>query len=319
MKNNNQLEKQISPPLLPSSSSTTSNPWYLQNVDDNYKKKYSYNNNNNNNNNDSSSSSSTTIRKYNPLQDELKHTHKKLRHVHNLLQLKTEANLNIMKETSILQTTCAELRNELYIARQTIEKQNDIILKLKEDQLNYQPAGPNATVRLQFTMEKNLELNDIIKDLKAQKETLKVYLAKVDNYSVRVEQENKSMKKQMERLKAIKHVDTQNERHRLDEWKSYVQLMDTKIDKFRNVDKVKQDEIENLTFMLREKHIELDNIRRLTKDTIDTANHTRDEYIVQMKKKNEELENAQRKEKLLTDIIHEHEIKHKNTKIKQTW
>ncbi len=164
MKNNNQLEKQISPPLLPSSSSTTSNPWYLQNVDDNYKKKYSYNNNNNNNNNDSSSSSSTTIRKYNPLQDELKHTHKKLRHVHNLLQLKTEANLNIMKETSILQTTCAELRNELYIARQTIEKQNDIILKLKEDQLNYQPAGPNATVRLQFTMEKNLELNDIIKD-----------------------------------------------------------------------------------------------------------------------------------------------------------
>ena len=119
----------------------------------------------------------------------------------------------------------------------------------------------------------------------------------------------------MERLKAIKHVDTQNERHRLDEWKSYVQLMDTKIDKFRNVDKVKQDEIENLTFMLREKHIELDNIRRLTKDTIDTANHTRDEYIVQMKKKNEELENAQRKEKLLTDIIHEHEIKHKNTKI----
>ena len=315
MKNNNQLEKQISPPLLPSSSSTTSNPWYLQDVEDNYKKKYSYNNNNNNNNNDSSSSSSTTIRKYNPLQDELKHTHKKLRHVHNLLQLKTEANLNIMKETSILQTTCAELRNELYIARQTIEKQNDIILKLKEDQLNYQPAGPNATVRLQFTMEKNLELNDIIKDLKAQKETLKVYLAKVDNYSVRVEQENKSMKKQMERLKAIKHVDTQNERHRLDEWKSYVQLMDTKIDKFRNVDKVKQDEIENLTFMLREKHIELDNIRRLTKDTIDTANHTRDEYIVQMKKKNEELENAQRKEKLLTDIIHEHEIKHKNMKI----
>ena len=44
------------------------------------------------------------------LQDELKHTHKTLRHVHNLLQLKTEANLNIMKETSILQTTYCELR-----------------------------------------------------------------------------------------------------------------------------------------------------------------------------------------------------------------
>ncbi len=270
---------------LPHPSNAANTPWYL--------------------------SPSSTSTEHNPIQAELKYTHQKLRHVHNLLQLKTEESANIMKETFILQKSCAELRDEMYAQQQTIEKQNDIILTLEEEKLNSKPSGLNAALSLQFAIEKNQELNDIIKDLKAQKETLKIYLAKVDNYSVRVERENKSIKKQMERLKAIKQVDTQNERQRLDEWKSYVQLMDTKMDKYKHVDTMKQDEIENLNFMLREKHFELDNTRRLTKSTIETANHTRDTYIVQMKEKNTLLEKHERKEKLLTDQILEVENKNK--------
>ena len=256
-----------------------------------------------------------------PLENELRYTHKKLRHVHEMLQIKTAAHLNLMKESSILQETCAGLRQELHDARKNIQQQNITILNLQEEKLNYKSAGPSTAVSLKFAMEKIQELNDVIKDLKSQKETLKIYLAKVDNYSVRVDKENKSLKKQMERLKAIKQVDTQNERHRLDEWKSYVQTVDTKILKLGNADKRKQDEIENLNFMLREKSLELDNVRRLTKDTIATANDTRNEYIHQMKVKNTAVDEYIRKEAHLLDVIKglEQKLNRESKKVKKSY
>ena len=54
--------------------------------------------------------------------------------------------------------------------------------------------------------------------------------------------------------------------------------------------------------MLREKSLELDNVRRLTKDTIATANDTRNEYIHQMKVKNNAVDEYIRKEAHLLDV-----------------
>ena len=226
-----------------------------------------------------------------------------------------------MKESSILQETCMGLRKELHDARKTIQQQNITMLNLQEEKLNHKSAGPSTAVSLKFAMEKIQELNGIIKELKSQKETLKVYIAKVDNYSVRVEKENKSLKKQMERLKAIKQVDTQNERHRLDEWKSYVQTVDTKILKLGNAEKRKQEAIDNLNFMLREKSLELDNIRRLTKDTIATANETRNEYIHRMKAKDREVDESVRKEVHLLDVVKglEQRLSNESRKVKQSY
>ena len=89
-----------------------------------------------------------------PLENELRYTHKKLRHVHEMLQIKTTAHLNLMKESSILQETCAGLRKELHDARKNIQQQNITILNLQEEKLKYKSAGPNTAVSLEFAMEK---------------------------------------------------------------------------------------------------------------------------------------------------------------------
>ena len=104
-----------------------------------------------------------------PLENELRYTHKKLRHVHEMLQIKTTAHLNLMKESSILQETCAGLRKELHDARKNIQQQNITILNLQEEKLKYKSAGPNTAVSLENLLWKNSRVERHYKRLKIAK------------------------------------------------------------------------------------------------------------------------------------------------------